>query len=236
MQIKSHWENITVLSKEMPLYVSVPENLLNPPAVIVLQEIFGVNSHIREVTDQIAQQGYLAVAPDVFHRKGDRYESGYDRVLEGQVKKQELIDSDFLSDIDFVFKWLNSQGATRVGSIGFCLGGRLAFLTATSKKLDCAVSFYGGGIAVQLLDLTQWIQCPIQLYFGGKDSIIPTTEIKQIEKKLKSLQKSFEIKVYPEAEHGFLCDQRGSFHPGSAEDAWAKVYAFLNQTLRCPIR
>lgn len=144
--VQTRWENIPVLGGEMPVYVAQGSSREDGPAIVVLQEIFGVNPHIRDVTERFAAEGYLAVAPDLFHRGGAGFESGYEDFQPGRDRRMKTPDTDFLADMDCVLKWARYHGASRTGVVGFCYGGRQAFLSACLKPVDAAVGFYGARI------------------------------------------------------------------------------------------
>ncbi len=202
------------------------------PALVLLQEIFGVNSHIRDVAERFAAEGYLVVAPDLFHRGGPRFESGYEDFQPGRERRMQTPDTDFLADMDCVLKWLQDQSTSRIGVVGFCYGGRQAFLSACTKTIDAAVGFYGARIPEGPLALSRWISAPVLLHFGGLDSSIPLEEVRLIESALAANgKKSAEVVVYPNAPHGFFCDQRKDYSPDAARLAWTRTLEFLREHL-----
>ncbi|MFN8673587.1 MAG: dienelactone hydrolase family protein [Candidatus Sericytochromatia bacterium] len=232
METKNKWESINVGDKNMSLFLAYPYSEKKLPVVVLFQEIFGVNHHIRDVAERIAKEGYFVVAPDLFHREIERYEADYNE--EGMKKGFELYpkitNEIFLNDVKYVFDSLkNYENANteEVFTMGFCMGGRLTYLSACEFKLKGALSFYGGGLAQTLLDKTNKISCPIKLFFGGKDSYISHENVEQIRNSLTENKKDFEIFFYPEADHGFFCNERGSYNPEAASDAWEKVKLFL---------
>jgi carboxymethylenebutenolidase len=145
-----------------------------------------------------------------------------------------------MQDVGAAIAHLKSQGDLKAGSIGvtgFCMGGRFTYLSAAhhNKDVKAAVAFYGGGIPMgspSPLARTGEIGCPIYLFFGGKDPLIPADHVSQIRTELTNKQKNFEIKLYPEATHGFFCDERPSYHAESAKDAWEKTRSFFAQHLK----
>src|SRR5215831_13081792 len=169
-ELDCSWTDVDVGDKPMSAYVASHRDAAPRPAVIVLQEIFGVTPHIRALTARIAGEGYTAVAPDVFHRQGDRLETDYARPEPGIERLHRLRDDDFLRDIDGILRWLGGRaGEARdpVGVVGFSMGGRLAFLTACSKRIDAAAAFYPAGIDEGLLERAAQLRCPLVLLFGG---------------------------------------------------------------------
>jgi carboxymethylenebutenolidase len=224
------WVEISVGDKSMPVYVCTPELGKPKGAILVLQEIYGVNSHIRSVTERLAAEGYLALAPDLFHRQGDRFEAGYTDAQTAFARAQKMSEEQALHDIDRVIATLDTS--LHVGVVGFCMGGRIAFQVAFNSRVSGAVSFYGGRIAEKALKWTSQIQCPILLFYGEKDKHIPTTEIAQVKEALHEHSKDAEIVIYPSADHGFFCDERATYNEKAAHDAWNRTREFFAKNLK----
>lgn len=223
------WVEISVGDKSMPVYVCTPAQGKPKAAVLVIQEIFGVNSHIRATTEHLAAEGYLALAPDLFHRQGEHFEAAYADSQNAYGRSQKMSEEQALQDIDRVIATLDN--GLRVGVIGFCMGGRIAFQVAFNPRVSAAVSFYGTRIAEKALQWTSQIQCPLLLFFGEKDTHIPAEEISRIRETLHDNGKDHEIVIYPAAGHGFFCDERGSFEKNAAQDAWKRTLAFFGKIL-----
>jgi carboxymethylenebutenolidase len=204
------------------------------PAVIVFQEIFGVNAHIRDVTERIAREGYVAIAPALFQRFAPGFDTGYDaesvnigREYKAQTAAATLID-DAQATIAYLRK-LSNVRSEAIGTIGFCFGGHVAYLIATLPDIKATASFYGAGIATMTpgggeptLSRTAEIQGVLYAFFGSKDASIPLTEVEQIKAELEAHRVQHQIFVYP-AEHGFFCDRRGSYQADAAASAWLEV-------------
>ena len=194
--------------------------------MVVIQEIFGVNQHIRKVCDDFAKEGYVAVAPALFDRTQKDYQSGY---TPAEIEKSRTFvakpDWDaMMRDTDAALKELKSAGP--VGIVGFCMGGTVAFLAATRLSgLSAAVGYYGGRI-VAFAD--EKPKCPVQMHFGEKDASIPMTDVETIKQK----RSDTEIYVYNEAGHGFHCDERGSFDKGSRDQAWQRTTDFFAKHMK----
>ncbi len=194
-------------------------------AMVVAQEIFGVNSHIRNVCDRLAAEGYVAVAPALFDRFVRDFESGYspDEVAHARSYLGKIDWPKMLLDIQAGIDEVKSAGP--VGVIGFCMGGSAAFLSATRLSgLKAAVAFYGGQI-VKFADEPP--KCPVQMHFGETDASIPMTDVEIVKQK----RPDCEIYTYP-AGHGFYCDERPSFHDDSAKLAWQRTLDFLAQHMK----
>jgi carboxymethylenebutenolidase len=190
-------------------------------AVVVIQEIFGVNHHIRGVCDRLADEGYVAIAPAIFDRVEPDFTSGYspDEIA---VARKFVANPDWpamLRDTQAAIDAVKSIGP--VGIIGFCLGGSIAYAAATKLSgLSAAIGYYGGAIARFADDKPN---VPTQLHFGEKDAGIPLSDVETI----KAKRPDVEVFIYPGAQHGFHCDERASYDKTSADIAWPRSMAFL---------
>jgi carboxymethylenebutenolidase len=195
-------------------------------AVVVIQEIFGVNHHIRAVCDRLAAEGYVAIAPAIFDRVEPNFTSGYspDEVA---IARKLVADPDWaamLRDTQAAIDAVKDVGP--VGIIGFCLGGSIAYVAATKLSgLSAAIGYYGGAI-VRFADDKP--QVPTQLHFGDKDAGIPLSDVETI----KGKRPDVEVFVYPGAQHGFHCDERASYDKTSADIAWPRSMAFFAKHLK----
>ena len=216
-------KDITLTSKDgfqLGAYVAEPQGKPRG-AIVVIQEIFGVNHHIRSVTDRYAQLGYLAIAPALFDRGEKNFQSGYDgaamdkaRGFAGKIPLDARL-ADTQAAIDHV------KSAGKVAVLGYCMGGSIAFLSATRLSgVSAGVGYYGGQIAQFA---TEKPKAPIMLHFGEKDQSIPLTDVD----KIKAAQPEAPIFVYAGAGHGFHCDERGSFNAVAAQVAACRSQEFL---------
>ena len=191
-------------------------------ALVIAQEIFGVNSHIRAVCDDFAAQGYLAIAPALFDRIEPGVELGYrpDDVTRGRAIREKVSLEQALLDVEAAAKEV--AGVGKIGVVGYCWGGTVAWIAATrSRTFAAAVSYYGGGVP----DLAEeQPNCPVQLHFGEQDHAIPIEGVE----KLMAAHPELPVYIYP-AGHGFNCDQRASYHAGSARLARERALAFLRE-------
>ena len=191
-------------------------------AVVIVQEIFGVNGHIRVVCDDYAAQGYVAVAPALFDRVERGVELGYqaDDIAAGRAIREKVSLDQALADVEAAAKEV--AGVGKIGVVGYCWGGTVAWVAATrSRTFAAAVSYYGGGVP----DLTdEQPNCPVQLHFGEQDQAIPLAGVDR----LKAAHPELPVYLYP-AGHGFNCDQRASYHAESARLARERTLAFLRE-------
>ena len=190
--------------------------------VVVIQEIFGVNSHIRSVADEYADQGYLTIAPALFDRIKPGIELGYeaDDITTGIAHKTTCGNDDPLAEIAAALDVVKSAG--KVGVVGYCWGGALTWLAACKiAKFSAASSYYGGGVG-EMMGLSP--KCPTIFHFGEEDHAIPMTEVDQV----KAAQPNSRVHVYP-AGHGFNCEQRGSYHAESRKIALERTLALFGK-------
>lgn len=202
------------------------------PGIVLIQEIFGVNAHIRSVAEQYAADGFVVLAPDLFWRQGAHIELTYDdEDWKKAVALKGATDTDkAVADVAATIRALRSLvGGEKVASIGYCFGGLLSYLTAAAGNVDAAVAYYGGGIQNQL-GKADAVKVPLVMHFGGKDSHIPADAVKSIAERFGD-RDNVEIHVYPEAEHGFNCSHRGSYHQRSAVEAHGNTLLFLSENL-----
>jgi carboxymethylenebutenolidase len=195
-------------------------------AVVVIQEIFGVNHHIRSVCDRFAGEGYVAIAPAIFDRLERNFQCGYspDEIANARKFVANPDWPAMLRDTQAAIDAVSGVGA--VGIVGFCLGGSVAYAAATKlTALSAAIGYYGGAI-VRFADDKPKV--PTQLHFGEKDAGIPLADVETIRTKRPEV----EIYIYPGAQHGFHCDERASYDKTSADIAWPRSLGFFAKHLK----
>jgi carboxymethylenebutenolidase len=223
---------------EMALYDAEPDG--NPRgAVVVIQEAFGVNSHIEDVTRRFASAGYRSVAPHLFHRTGDP-PLDYSDISKVMPHMQAITADGLVADLEATFGYLSTAGfgLDNTGIVGFCMGGTVAFLAATRFELAAAVTFYGGGVAegrfgfAPLLELGADLKAPWLGLYGDADQGIPVEQVESLREVVGKAPVTAEIVRYADAEHGFHCDMRDSYHEASATDAWGRTLAWFESYLK----
>ena len=232
METNSKWINIDSANGSFGAYLSLPRSG-SGPGIVLLQEIFGVNQHIRNVADQYAADGYVVLAPDIFWRQGERIELGYEGA-DWQRAVALMNATDFAlaqADVAATAQTLRAMAGVgpRIASIGYCFGGKLSYHTAANGVVDAAVCYYGGGIQLGL-DRASEIKGPVLMHFGALDSHIPLTAVQSIAQAFDD-NEQVEIHVYPQAEHGFNCNHRSSYHQPSAALARGHTLQFLAEQL-----
>lgn len=229
---------LDVRGTAMPVYEASPDSP-NGAAVVVIQEAFGVNSHIEDVTRRFAALGYHAVAPHLFHRLDRQVVPYEDPSYVGLL--EQLDDDEMLADVDAAVAHLNGLGFAneKIALVGFCMGGRVSFLVAARRRLGTCVGYYGGGIAVQrranlpaLLDQATHFSTSWLGLFGEEDPHIPMEEVEQVRTALLGAPVESNVLTFSGAGHGFNCDDRAAFHPEAARAAWDHTTQWLARTLR----
>ena len=224
----------------MDLYEARPDSEPRA-AIVVIQEAFGVNEHIRDVTRRFAAAGYHAVAPSIFHRAGGGT-APYDDFSKVMPLYEGLSDEALLVDVDAAVAHLSAVGFAprQIGVVGFCFGGRVSFLVALRRSLGAAVGFYGGGIVTArrgafpaLVEDASELKTPWLGLFGDKDGGIPVEDVEKLRTALESAPEvQSEIVRYADAEHGFHCDERASYNEAAAKDGWARILDWFAQQLQ----
>jgi carboxymethylenebutenolidase len=228
--------DVTTADGVMPLTVVAPEGATpNGRGVIVIQEAFGVDAHIEEVSTRFAQDGWLAVAPHLFYRSGGGTVSYDDR--DGMFRHLgPLSDVGTLDDIDATIDFIAQRGIAidRTALVGFCLGGRVSFLVAAQRAIGATVGFYGGGIVhgrsetrPSLLGLVPDMKTPWLGLFGGRDETIPAEELDVLEGALSSAPVETQVVRYPDAGHAFFNDHKSSYAAAASADAWDRTRSWL---------
>lgn len=215
-----------------PAYVSLPP-AGSGPGLVLYPEIFGINRHIRAVADQYALDGFVVLVPDLFWRDAPGVELGYDGAdRDRALALMKAADPQQLAaDAPRAVQALRAlpECGPRAGAIGFCLGGRLAYLAAATGGLDATACFYGGGIQDQLTHATA-VNGPIQFHYGAQDAAIPPAAVEKVRETF-AVRADAEIWVYPDAGHGFNCWDRSSYHAPSAALAHARALTLFARAL-----
>jgi carboxymethylenebutenolidase len=193
-------------------------------ALVVVQEIFGINGQIRRTVDHFAEQGYVTIAPALFDRVEKGIELGYNETDFGigRETRGKITDDWIIADVGAAVQNVTSAG--KVSVIGFCFGGYAAYVAACAVDgVSAAMPFYGGGIAARVGDMQP--KCPTQFHFGDKDAAIPLDDLQ----KIKDALQDSPMYVYDDAGHGFTCDDRDSFNPGATDRAFERALAWMGE-------
>ncbi len=215
----------------MRAFTARPKDNLRHPGIMIFQEAFGVNAHIRDVTGRFAAAGYVAVAPELYHRTAPGFEGSYTDFQTTRPHASAMTNETLEMDIRAAFDYLRSDPGTdpdRIVCIGFCLGGRASYIANSLVPVKAAVSFYGGGIAPDHLGRAARLQGPMMFFWGGLDKRIGPDQITAVTGALKTAGKSYCNIEFSDADHGFFCDARASYNPNAARQAWSLVQAFFS--------
>ena len=231
---------VKVEGSEMPVYFAKPANVANAPVILVAMEIFGLHEYIKDVTRRLAKLGAFAIAPDYYFRKGE------DLTKITEIPKLMPIvnakpDAELIADLDATVAWAKSQGGNtdKLGIMGYCRGGRTVWVySASNPNLKAGVAFYGSLVDPEPQKAV-WPKSPIQLapdmkapvlgLYGEADAGIPVAQVDQLKAALTDAKKTFDIKLYPAAPHGFHADYRPSYRKEAADDAWAQLTAWFKK-------
>ncbi len=221
-------------ASDMNAYVAMPAGDGPFPAIMVFQEAFGVNHHIKSIADRVANEGYIAIAPELFHRTAPTgFEIGYGDFALVMPHFQPLTPENLINDVNATYGWLQSQSnvlKSKIGCIGFCMGGKVSFLANSTVQLAASVSFYGGGMHT-LADRAATLSAPQLLFWGGKDQHIKPEHVQTVVNALKMEGKEFINVEISYADHGFFCDERAAYHPEAAKEAWGMIKEFLKNKM-----
>ncbi|GAB3625868.1 carboxymethylenebutenolidase [Pandoraea terrae] len=231
----SQWIPVKTEDGVFDAYLALPPTgkTTQAPGIVLVQEIFGVNAHIRAVADQYAADGYVVIAPDIFWRAAPRIELGYagDDMARGMELRKTVDIEKAVKDIAAAVDVLRGKldAGAKVAAVGYCFGGLMSYLSATRGLVDAAVPYYGGGIQNYLKEAAN-LRVPVQFHFGGLDTHIPAEVVDGVRTAVAG-HANAEVFVYPQADHGFNCWARGSYHQPSAALAHGRALAFLAEAL-----
>jgi carboxymethylenebutenolidase len=243
MEVVSEQVTVHSGSDRIPCHLARPATGGPFPAIVVVMEAFGLNHHISSITDRFASEGFVAISPNLYFRQPNNV-VGYDDLQNAIRLMTTLNDDQIVKDMTGTIDYLKSRSDVKkssVGAVGFCMGGRIVFLTACSNPdIKAVVPYYGGGM-VKPMQFQANVEPPIKrvkglnarvlAFFGGKDQFIPITEVDAFRDALMQAGKSADVVLYADADHGFMCDERPSHHPTHAKEAWAKTIHFFKTNL-----
>jgi carboxymethylenebutenolidase len=223
---------------DIPGYRAMPSEGRGFPAVLIVQEIFGVHEHIKDVCRRLAKSGYLAVAPELYTRQGDV--SSLSEIDDIRKVVAKVPDAQVMTDLDAAVAWIKTSGdgnVEQLGITGFCWGGRIVWLYAAhNAQVKAGVAWYGRlvGKATELqpthpLDVAKSMKAPVLGLYGGSDQGIPPDTVEQMKQALKAADSPSTIIVYPETPHAFFADYRASYRKEAAEDGWKRMLAWLKE-------
>jgi len=226
-------------SQKMPCHLAKPASGGPYPGVIVIMEAFGLNNNIRNITDRFAGEGFVALAPDIYFRQPNNV-VGYDDLPNAMRLMQSVKDDEVTGDVQAAVNYLKSlkEVKPKFGITGFCMGGKIAFLTACRvPDIGACAPFYGGGMVTPgasgkaPINYVDGLRAPVLAFFGGKDAFIPMDQVEKFKSTLQRAGKQAEVIVYEDADHGFMCEERPVYHPAHAKEAWEKTVAFFKKNL-----
>jgi carboxymethylenebutenolidase len=215
----------------MNAYVAIPEGTAKAPAIMVFQEIFGLNANIRDIAERFATIGYVAIAPELFHRTAPAFVGPYTDLQACMPHMQAMTPDGNIADARAAFEWLQNDPRVvpnATASIGFCMGGRVSFLANSALPLSAAISLYGTAIAPGHLSRAAQQHGPVLFFWGGLDARITRDQTRAVVDAMTEAKKTFVNVEFADADHGFFCDARGSYKESAAKQAWALLTQFLS--------
>ena len=225
--------------QKMPCHLAKPASGGPYPAVLVIMEAFGLNDNIRKITDRFAEEGFVALAPDIYFRQPNNV-CGYNDMPNAMRLMQSVKDDEVTGDVQASVTYLKTlkEVKPKFGITGYCMGGKIAFLTACRvPDIGASAPFYGGGLVSPgssgkaPIDYVEGLKAPVMAFFGGKDAFIPMDQVEKFKSTLQKAGKQVDVTVYADADHGFMCDERPVYHPTHAKEAWEKTVAFFKKNL-----
>jgi carboxymethylenebutenolidase len=230
------WKNTSVDGSDMPLYLSVPSSSQPMPAIVVVHGQSGLDDFVKDTTHMLALQGYVAVAPDLYHRDGP------DCKDDNPTRKERLRDPTIINDINSAIGFLRNHSqvdAGRLGIVGFCMGGRLVYLmSAANRDLKAGVMFYPSSTMVPYgkegptpFERTREIGCPLQGHFGVDDKNPSLEDMRKLDAELTKCDKFHEFHTYAGAAHAFVNSGSGNYRPHAAALSWPKAMEFFSRHL-----
>jgi carboxymethylenebutenolidase len=214
----------------MNAYVATPEGPGKAPAIMVFQEIFGVNPNIRNIAERFAAIGYVAIAPELFHRTAPGFITSYSDLQACMPHMQAMTPDGNIADARAAYDWLQKNprvAPNATASIGFCMGGRVSFLANSALPLSAAISFYGTAIAPGFLSRAAQQHGPALFFWGGLDTRITRDQTRAVMDAMTEAKKTFVNVDFSDADHGFFCDARANHNERAARQAWDLLVAFL---------
>lgn len=234
--VAQQWVDI---APDLRAYLTHPDDAGPHPAVLVFIEAFGVNAHFQKLAVRLAEAGFTVLVPDVYHGHVFDYSDSTNAIAHLRTLNDDQVMRETTAALDYLGK--HRQAGDAVGVLGFCMGGRYAFLANAelNSRLRASVAFYGGGIAPEqdvagrkpLLDRIPEMQAPLLLQYGSADQSIQPAEHARIVEALGTAGKRYSLDLYPGAGHGFFCDDRPSYDAGAAEQGWRRTLDFFRQHL-----
>jgi Dienelactone hydrolase and related enzymes len=231
-------ENKVTLSVDdgttMDAYVSRPAGAGPHPGILVFQEALGVNAQMRGVADRYAKLGFVAIAPELFHRVRPGYEANEIVMTELMPLVKTLTSEGLISDANAAYGWLTSDGSVAVdmvAAVGYCMGGRTVYLANSALPLAAGISYYAGGVVGELLERVPSLHAPHLFFWGGQDKGIPPEQHRALTDAMRAANKKFVDVEFSDCNHAFFNEQADRYNAAAAKQSWAIGAAFLEDTL-----
>jgi carboxymethylenebutenolidase len=230
-EIQSQYVELQVSDgSTMRAWLASPLREQAKPGLIVFQEAFGVNHHIRALTDRFAEAGFAAIAPELYHRSAPGFDGSYSDVPAGMAQAKLTTVEGLQADIRAAYDFLRERAGEVVASTGYCMGGRVSFLANATVPLRASVSYYGGGLA-DVVGRAGDCSAPMLFFWGGLDKHITAEHRKKVEEGMQASKHPSVQVTFSDAEHAFFCDERPAYNPTAAKLSWDMTMSFFEQYL-----
>jgi carboxymethylenebutenolidase len=234
MGVRSEWTELAAGDgTTLRAWTARPDGPTPSRGLLVFQEAFGVNAHIRDVAERFARNGYIAISPELFHRTAPGFDGRYDDFPSVTPHLKALTEQGLDTDIRAAFAWLTREGVgDNTAAVGYCMGGRAAFVANSAVPLKAAASYYGANIPLLIGRATR-LSGPMMFVWGGLDHHISEEQRRTVVAGVREANKVFVDVVFSNADHGFFCDARAAYQPQAAAQAWSLTNAFFDTY--CPL-
>lgn len=229
--IQSEYVDLAVADgSSMRAWYTRPAQPKGQPGVMLFQEAFGVNSHIRSVADRFAEAGYVVIAPELYHRSAPEFEGKYEDIAPAIALARQLKPEDLEHDVRASYEFLQQSAGDKIACVGYCMGGRVSFVANVTVPVKAAVSYYGGGLAA-VIDRASECSAPMLFFWGEQDQHIPSEQRQKVADGMReSRHQSMQV-TFSDAGHAFFNDQRPSYNPAASKLAWELTLSFFEQNL-----
>jgi carboxymethylenebutenolidase len=230
--IRSEYVELKVADgSTMRAWYTRPAKADGEPGLMLFQEAFGVNSHIRSVADRFAEAGYVVIAPELYHRSAPGFEGKYEDTAAGIALARQLKPEELEQDVRATYSFLRQSAGERIACVGYCMGGRVSFLANVTVPVKAAASYYGGGLAT-LIDRASECSAPMLFLWGEQDQHIPSEQRQRVAEGMRESKHQSVQVTFSDAGHAFFNDQRPSYNPSASKLAWDMTLSFFEQTLK----
>jgi len=229
--IKSEYAHVAVADgSTMRAWYTRPTKQAGHAGLMLFQEAFGVNAHIRSVADRFVEAGYVVIAPELYHRAAPEFEGDYENIAAAIALARQLKPEELKHDVRATYDFLHQSAGDRIACVGYCMGGRVSFLANVTVPVKAAVSYYGGGLG-DIIGRASDCSAPMLFFWGEQDQHIPIEQRQKVAEGMRESRHSSVQVTFSDAGHAFFNDQRPSYNPAASKLAWELTLSFFQQNL-----